>query len=145
MGEPGNSNLNSTDTAEIEHTWNKVETASKKVGLREGISAGRESNFQVHFDAGFKEGFKNGYALGKYKGLLKAHTKQNSSETVQYPLLEKTSRGSCEVCRNEGLLEEDVASIIKQQTEVSNCNLNELFSTFGKTFKCEVPKSLDDA
>ncbi|XP_018571967.1 uncharacterized protein LOC108911498, partial [Anoplophora glabripennis] len=132
---------NFEDLSEIGQTWNKVETTSKKSGLRDGIADGRESSFQEYFDIGFKEGFKNGYALGKYKGLLAAHSKKNCLEIVEYPLLQKTSRGGCEVCKNEELLKNDVSAIIKKQTDISHKNLQQLYSTFNKTFNCELPKS----
>ncbi|KAJ8963185.1 hypothetical protein NQ318_018651 [Aromia moschata] len=107
---------------EIDQTWKRMEDVSKKTGLREGISSGRESNFQEYFDIGYKEGFKNGYALGKCKGALTANSRQRSSELENYSTLDKTRRARCEICKDERLLEENVPEIIKKQKEAGFIN-----------------------
>ncbi|CAH1108664.1 unnamed protein product [Psylliodes chrysocephalus] len=102
---------------DITQTSNKIQNISRKTGLREGITAGRDSNFQKSFDRGFEEGFKNGFLLGKYKGTLSAKSKQTSTEEKLHPLLEHASRGSCDICKNSESIpnKEDIDTLIDTQ------------------------------
>ncbi|KAJ8981351.1 hypothetical protein NQ317_002888 [Molorchus minor] len=127
---------------EIKQSWRKIEYVSKKVGLREGILDGRDTNFQEHFDIGYKEGFQNGYALGKYKGSLLAYSRQHFLGLLTNSLLEKVSRGRCEICRHEELLNEGVSEIIRRQTELSNNDFKELDSTLHNVFTNNLTKEL---
>jgi flagellar biosynthesis/type III secretory pathway protein FliH len=61
---------NTTEMTEIQKNWDKTERYVKQIGLRDGITNGKEANFQQNFDKGFLEGFCSGYAIGQYKGAI---------------------------------------------------------------------------
>ncbi|CAH1169850.1 unnamed protein product [Phaedon cochleariae] len=122
--------METQELSDIEQDWKKVENSSRQTGLRDGISDGRDSNYQKSFDTGFQEGFKNGFLLGKHKGILLAESQQTSTEIKTNPLLEKLSRGSCEVCKSGKSLDEEdnIEKLVAIQKKVYEENVRTLAS-----------------
>ncbi|XP_053985987.1 uncharacterized protein LOC128880202 [Hylaeus volcanicus] len=95
-----------SNTSQIEESldiatkdWNRITSAAKKAGYREGIENGADSVFQEGFDKGYEEAFKTAFILGKFKSLL-------NTQDTEYPssinkILDKTRRGACYICEME--------------------------------------------
>ncbi|KAL1512489.1 hypothetical protein ABEB36_002073 [Hypothenemus hampei] len=104
-------NLNSS---EIDPDWNKVQRDLKKVGQKDGISAGRDLNFQASFDVGYKDGFKNGFELGKLK-FQRENCRKLKEVLVES--LENTDKTVCVLCSTEKD-NENVADVRKKQAKL---------------------------
>ncbi|CAH0550642.1 unnamed protein product [Brassicogethes aeneus] len=124
-----------------ELSWKKIERKAEKCGYRDGINDGRKSNFQKSFDQGYKEGFKNGYAIGKYKGALMATYKQTNKEDLKDPLLEKISRGWCQVCPSKDTSNLDINEAISNQNKTSNNYLKGLHEKYKDKVKIKLPQT----
>nr|CAI5818787.1 unnamed protein product [Callosobruchus analis] len=108
--------MSTNDISEIEKTWSKVEYVSKKIGMREGLSDGKDSVFQSSFDSGFKEGFQNAYKIGKSKGMAMAKSKlSNVEQKISSRDEEKISRARCVICEDDTLLNKNIDEIIQKQ------------------------------
>nr|CAH7753788.1 unnamed protein product [Callosobruchus chinensis] len=108
--------MTSNDISEIEKTWSKVEYVSKKTGMREGLSDGKDTVFQSSFDRGFKEGFQNAYEIGKSKGIAMAKSKlSNGQQQVASQNEEKISIARCVICKDDELLNKNIDEIIQKQ------------------------------
>ncbi|GLV43362.1 uncharacterized protein CBL_03905 [Carabus blaptoides fortunei] len=119
-------------------TWNKLRGVATKAGYREGITAGRDSNFQTSFDAGYSEGFKNGFALGTYKGVL-SFTDSNQNEL----LVDKTARGNCIICKNKELENNALVDLIDRQTMDTNNILVQLCSSYSPSTKVQLSNKIN--
>lgn len=89
---------------------------------------GRNSVFQNGFDVGYSQGFKNAFTIGNYQGLLAATKelqKQNllSPDIESFPhepynlILNKATRGQCQICQDPNLLNESLDHITEIQTK----------------------------
>lgn len=72
--------------------------------------------FQVGFDVGYAQGFRNGFVLGRYQGLKVAHQQidnqrlSESSATMDL-MLTKPTRGQCQLCVDQQLINKDIPEI----------------------------------
>lgn len=100
-------------------------------GYKEGIYDGRQSVFQKGFDIGFEQAFSNAYTIGRYQGQLKA-VQQLPQDTIRSEpiekclencdhdlLLNKPTRGHCQVCINNELIKKDIGDILAVQSKHS--------------------------
>ncbi|EFA06277.1 hypothetical protein TcasGA2_TC009143 [Tribolium castaneum] len=99
-------------------TWTKIEKNVKRLGLGDGLSNGKDSNFQDYFDKGFADGFSNAYLIGHHKGAF------FTRNTPEDPLLAQPKLGWCQICQNDSLV--TLPQIKAKQTDICNRNLDEL-------------------
>lgn len=79
-------------------------------GYVDGISSGRDSVFQDGFDKGYEDGFLNGFKLGllAYQPNIK---------------IENTTRGNCQICGNQELLNLSISELSLHQS----CHFSEKY------------------
>ncbi|XP_044265177.1 uncharacterized protein LOC123011671 [Tribolium madens] len=107
-----------SDAEIAEKTWAKIEENVKRIGLGDGLSNGKDSNFQDYFDKGFTLGFFSGYQIGHYKGAV------FSRNMIESPLLAHPKLGWCQICQNNS--GGDLSQIVAKQRDFCNKNLEEL-------------------
>lgn len=91
----------------------------EQIGYKEGAYAGRQSVFQHSFDDGYAAGFRNGLQLGRYQGLTTAFAQINAdsqpSTSSTDLLLLKPTRGQCQVCTDQLLINRPVDDLVRLQ------------------------------
>lgn len=132
------------DIQEIGQTWNKIEKNIKRVGLGEGLSNGKDSNFQNYFDLGFSEGFRNAYQIGYYKGAVlyvfgshynlkrvyfRVKNEQEQTNLPEDQLLAQPELGWCYICKNPEATNSSIADVKAQQSDICNKNLEHFKKT----------------
>lgn len=92
---------------------------------------GRNSVFQNGFDVGHSQGFKNAFTIGTHQGLLAAVNELKKQNTLPKELepfsnaphsliLNKATRGQCQICQDPNLLNQNLSVITTIQTKHAN-------------------------
>ncbi|KAJ9601513.1 hypothetical protein L9F63_000352 [Diploptera punctata] len=108
--------------------WNKMHKNISQAGFREGIAAGKNSTYQNGFDIGYHEGYKNGLSLGYIKGaisILEEEIKNPTSKTLD-PVLEKSSRGLCQLCEKPEQQVDSIWKLAEKQKQCINESVDEI-------------------
>jgi flagellar biosynthesis/type III secretory pathway protein FliH len=128
---------NTTEMTEIQKNWDKTERYVKQIGLRDGITNGKEANFQENFDKGFLEGFCSGYAIGQYKGAIFLQ-KPASIPASAAELLKQPKVAWCQTCQSKEAPNQSISEVSAYQTAVSNKNLEHLNSVYFQNYDSDL-------
>lgn len=107
-----------------------------QIGYSDGICEGQESISQAGFDIGYAEGFRNAFTVGRYQGLTSAEKFKKAltatdNETQLDLLLMKPTRGQCQICQDNSLINENIENILAVQKKHAKAVAEALHRKYG--------------